>query len=710
MIAIDSAQFRGTNGSAVPSGTPFQVALILRNSSVLNQAYNIRIVYTASDPLTQGIEIARSTVTIPTAVHGGTILVTIPALIQASEGTRGKVYVIAYPQCPKKRTSIMDCTNIVYPVGDLTVTRAAGRGGPLGVVYPSRIWEGSALRGASWSLHGLPFVVGNVTFRGAYHGGIKTPIGGTAWDMKMYGNTIIFDFSTDTTQGTTSMFFTADGGSRSEKRTDRIPANSVFSVNWSFPTRGITETLSTHTWKFEVMGQSWTGSFDAYMSTPEVEKPEVTPTCDTSIFDNPMFKPLALEFWSASTQCGISISSPDWDYGSVPVTTGISQRFKDQIGSVMDNSCVVNKVWERVPQLMQMAGCIRPYQPVLALAPTPEVAVVQAVTPPPPVCDCDPSVCFKAGDSKLQTALKRHKDACGNIIVDEWCPVCDPPTCYKPGDPKLATAKLKHKDACGNFIVDEWCDITCPKDPKDPRLPSGLLNWIKDICGCIVPKVRELSSEEIEKLNKAKAEAKGGSVVIARRTVVIENKPAGTPTGFSMAIEQPGMYSLYAPNVANITAAGSSKSDRIVLTTDNPNPTITTPSKNTTSVPKSIDTRLRDPQGRHTILTTDLANPSINLNVQSERFTTPVTLNDLTVGDPQHYHTNLTEPAASATASVNVNTRKVRGGYFSQKDDLPPALPSRLYVPGVYAPELPVFKGERTNIYAPGTAPVKKRK
>lgn len=173
-----------------------------------------------------------------------------------------------------------------------------------------------------------------------------------------------------------------------------------------------------------------------------------------------------------------------------------------------------------------------------------------------------------------------------------------------------------------------------------------------------------------------------------------------------------GMLPIYAPGnlYSESTAARTQVSTRqntTTLTTDSPNPMIVLDTNNVRTNPKVPDYTFGDPQHYHTVLAMDEANPSIILDPTNVR--TNPKLADYMLGDPQHTHVTVREDRS--VASVSVTGRKVRSGFFSPalSNDLPLAFNSNKFVPGIYAPELPSSPGERATIYAPGTAPVKKR-
>lgn len=427
MVAIGTAQFLGTNGTSIPAGTPFYLNLIMRNTSVLDQEYIIKVIYSDGDPTANGTKIASVVATLPSAAVGGSQRVTIPLNVSAPEGTRLKLYAIAYPRCPSKRMPALDCTNVVYPVGTLTVTRAAGQVGmfgvrPYGVAYPGRVWTGESLPS------GMAFGMEN----GVY---VSTPPGG------MY-----------------------KGG-----------------TNYNPPECNVKFKIPDSPAEYQrLLSRAQQGMSDA-KSLAE-GGPEVG-----------LIFPQEMESWSYCAS------------GRDPIGTVIQERW------VTDIYNAARSWWER--------------NHIVA----------------PPSCVCDPPNCFKKGDASPQNVKKSHKDVCGNTVVDEWCPPCDPSKCFaqKPQNVKSYT-----RDECGNYVVTEWCDPNCPKSPTDKiiqeRFPgSQILDFTRDTCGCVIPRIRQLSKPEIEKLNIEKAKAKGGRVVLAKRTVVI-------PQGFAMAIDQYGVLPIFA--------------------------------------------------------------------------------------------------------------------------------------------------------------------
>ena len=681
MVAIDRAQFSGTNGTSVPAGTPFYLNLTMRNTSVLDQEYNVKVIYSDGDPTSQGTKIASVVVMIPSAAVGGSQSISIPLNVTAPEGTKMKLYLVAFPHCPSKRMPSMDCSNMVYPVGTLTVTRQAGQG--YGVAYPGKTWMGQPLR----SYIGRPFATQAevmATIVATRAAAVKAQA-----DQKAAAEQAVADYNARFQEAPTSTYTSYTSPTQSPD------AASSAACNCKIP---IAPYNTDHRNTLQMLIQA------AYRN------------CN---YDDMRDLGIVLPQGGDFVPC---------DYPG-----GEAQYHGGAVSSVADR----RNWWNQVMNTARSAyaewtarggsnGC--PGAPP-AISAAPAVPVV----PVAPQCTCDLPNCFKKGDKTPSNAKRSHSDLCGNTIVDEWCPTCDPAKCF---DQKPPGVKTYTRDACGKIVVTEWCDVNCPKSPTDPiiqaRFPgSKILDFATDVCKCVIPKIRQLSAEEIENLNKQKAQAKGGRVVIGKRTVVIENQPAGSPTGFAMSIEQTGVLPIYAPpawrkktmidknrilpiytpNISEITAPGSSKSDYTTITTDNPNPKINLDPDNNRTNSKTPYYTLGDPQHYHTVLTTDEANPTVNLNVQSGRVQNPLTLDDLTVGPSDHTHVSVQEDKAGSTAGINITGRKVRGGYFSPalSDNLPPAFSSTKYIPGVYAPEIPSTPGERDHIYAPGTAPVKKR-
>jgi hypothetical protein len=429
MVAIDSAQFSGTNGSMIPSGTPFYLNLTMRNTSVLDQEYNIKVIYSDGDPSANGTKIASVVAAIPSAAVGGAQRVTIPLNVTAPEGFKMKLYAVVFPRCPMKRMPEMDCSNLIYPLGTLTVTREAGQG--YGVVFPDRVWEGSALpRGTAFAAPG-----------GMYKGGTNYNPPGCNVKFKI----------PESVEEYQRLLSRAQRGMSDEK-----------SLAEGGPEVGLVFPQETGEWNYCASERDPIGY-------------ETQERWVSEIYD------AAYRWWDTS-----HVAAP---------------------------------------------------------------------------CICE-SNCFKPGDPALKNAQKSHTDRCGNIIVDQWCPTCESPKCSAQ-KPAQGVAKTYLKDACGNYVITEFCPTSCPRSPEDPilqaRFPgSKILDFTKDTCNCVIPRVRQISASEVSALNKTiekvkneqvqlksgTTQPKAGRLVIAKRTVTVPEA-----SGFAMAVEHGGVLPIFAPDV-----------------------------------------------------------------------------------------------------------------------------------------------------------------